>query len=405
MTVVPLKVVDPFEQYVAGNEQADLFQPTVAPILVDVAGWSEADIPVRPWVAPGYLMRGAVTVLSGPGSAGKSSLCVAWAIALALGERFAEFRPADPMTVLLYNVEDDHDEQRRRLSAALRQFDAKPSDLAERVIRVAPGGAGTLLRRDPLTGRLTFTRAMEALDTLIAARRPDVIVLDPLVELHDAEENDNQAIRMVMARLRQMAQQYRCAILLCHHARKGSSATPGDPDTLRGASAIVGAARVVLTLTVMSEEEAKTAGLKAEERFGYFRLDGAKSNYAPLHDAEWFQRISCDLVNGEQTAAATPWKPTSPWKDVTIADANAALDVIAAGRGDGVLYALHRRGFGGSRWAGSVLVERFGVNEEQAATMLAQWAKSGVIEEQTYRDPTQRKDRSGLVVINARRPA
>jgi RecA-family ATPase len=54
-----------------------------------------------------------------------------------------------------------------------------------------------------------------------------------------------------------MAQRLNIAVLLLHHDRKGS-ATPGDMDRVRGASAISGAARVMLTLTTMSVEEGDT---------------------------------------------------------------------------------------------------------------------------------------------------
>ena len=44
--------------------------------------------------------------------------------------------------------------------------------------------------------------------------------------------------------------------MLVHHARKGSGQAAGDPDSLRGASSIVGAARIVLTVLTMDDEQA-----------------------------------------------------------------------------------------------------------------------------------------------------
>ena len=41
---------------------------------------------------------------------------------------------------------------------------------------------------------------------------------------------------------------------MVHHTRKGIGA-PGDPDTARGASAIIGAVRSALTLMGMSEDD------------------------------------------------------------------------------------------------------------------------------------------------------
>jgi RecA-family ATPase len=212
-------------------------------LWVQGAAWVEQDIPPRAWLAPRYLLRGSVTVLAGVGSAGKSSLCVGYAVALALGMRFGRFEPADlpdgasfgapRRKALLYNVEDDDDEQRRRLSAALRQFASGPSDIAGRVLRCGPASIGTLLERDSFTGAVAFTEAWHALEALLAQERPDLVVLDPLVELHTAEENDNTALRTVIAHLRGIAQRHGCAVLLVHHTRKGAEA--GDMEGIRGA--------------------------------------------------------------------------------------------------------------------------------------------------------------------------
>ena len=85
-------------------------------------------------------------------------------------------------------------EQRRRLSAALRQFSANPGDIAGKVIRTGPSGVGTLLVRDD-KGRVQFTPAMDRLEQLIIQYKVDVLFADPLSELHASEENDNGAMR------------------------------------------------------------------------------------------------------------------------------------------------------------------------------------------------------------------
>ncbi len=276
----------------------------------DGAPWVEAEIPPRPWVARGYLLRGAVTVLSGASSVSKSTLAVGYTVSLALGQPFNRFTPAQPCRVLVYNVEDDADEQRRRFSAVLRQFDAVPDDLTGKVRRIGPSSVGTLLERDPGSGKLVLTAAMLRLQQVVEAFEPDVLILDPLVELHGAEENDNTALRAVMARFRALAGDHRMAVAIVHHARKGASmAAPGDPDTLRGASSIVGAARIVLTVSAMTEDEAKTFGLPPEQRRHFFRVDAGKSNYAPLHEAEWFERAQYVLDNGDAVAAPVAWAP------------------------------------------------------------------------------------------------
>ena len=384
------------------GRQGDLLG-TAAPLWVDDADWIEERIERRPWIAPGYLMRGAVTVLSGPGSAGKSSLIVGWTIALALGRRWHRFSPGTPARAFNYNTEDDRAEQQRRMSATLRQFDASPRDLAGKVIRIGPNGTGTLLRRDPVSGRLTFTAAMRALEEMIGAQSPDVLILDPLVELHDAEENDNTALRAVMAKFRNLAIQHNLAVVLVHHARKGSGSSAGDPDSLRGASSIVGAARIVLTVLTMDEEQAAKLGIGAKDRARYFRVDGAKSNYAPLADAEWFERVEYDLDNGEKVAAAVPWQPPSAFGDLTAATLNQVLDQIAAGPTPGILYAPSKRG-GSSRWCGQVLLDMTEMEEPRARQIIAQWLESGLLHKTAFDHPELRRSVPGVLVDNAKRP-
>ena len=272
----------------------------------DCGEWTEAEMERRPWVVPGYAMRGAVTIVAGMGSAGKSSLMVGWAIAAALGEPLGRFCPPAPVKVLTYTVEDDADEQRRRLSAALRPFGRFPRDIAGKVIRCGPSGVGTLIERDAM-GQITLTAAWEGLRALLTQHRPDIVILDPLVELHTAEENDNTALRLVIAHLRELAQEFRCALILVHHTRKG--ATAGDMDSIRGAGSLVGAARAAFTVTPMSEEEAEALAISGVQRRHFVRVDSVKGNYAPPQEADWHQLQEYELDNGETVAAMIPWTP------------------------------------------------------------------------------------------------
>lgn len=268
--------------------------------------WSEKDIPSRPWVVRGFLLRGSITVISGPGSAGKSSLMVSWAVSLALGLDFGRFRPDKPFKVLSYNVEDDRHEQMRRISATCRQFARSPNDVMPNVRMIGPTEMGTLLHLGPDGRILVNTPVMHELEEYIDLWKPDVVMLDPFVELHSSEENDNTAIRQVLARFRSWAVRQDVALVVLHHARKGA-ASPGDPDSLRGASAIVGAARIALTVNTMTDAEAQDMSVPAENRRDYFRLDGAKMNYSRVQDADWFERTEYTLDNDEGVAAAVPW--------------------------------------------------------------------------------------------------
>lgn len=349
--------------------------PKPPALWIDAAEWAEEAIPARPWLAPGYLMRGAVSALSGQGSGGKSSLVVRWTIALATGQAVGEFRPGKPSKVVNYNVEDDELEQRRRYSAALRASNQKPADVAGQVIRCGPESIGTLFERHPDTGRIMPTAAMDALEALCKESGADVLVCDPLAELHNAEENDNTAMRAVIAAFRGLAKRLNIAVLLLHHDRKGNN-TPGDMDRLRGASAITGAVRVLLTLTSMSPEEAERFGIPPEERRRHFRIDGAKSNYAIAQEAEWWRLAGYPLANGEEVAACLPWSPPSIFDGLPMADCVAVLDALIARHPSGRPWGFDSRAR--DEWAGALLMAK-GRTQKQAAAILNQWREAGTI--------------------------
>ncbi len=284
-------------------------------VWFDDEAWFEASIPKRPWVVKGYLMRGSVTVVVGPPSTMKSSLMLSWACAAALVRDHGRFHPHEAVRSIVYNVEDDKNEQRRRLAAVVRQFDAKPADLRDKVICTGPNGVGTLLERgqdgivDP---SLAMSQIRLRLDQAKAEGNPfSILIVDPLAELHNAEENDNTALRSIVAQFRSLAVTYKIAVVVVHHTRKGASASPGDPDIARGASSIIGAARIVVTLTGMSEEDAKALGMPADQksRSHFIRLDDGKQNYAPIGEAAWFEKTVYELDNGEHVPAAVPWSP------------------------------------------------------------------------------------------------
>lgn len=365
-----------------------------SPLWIDTDDWNEADIPRRPWVAPGYALRGAVTLVCGPPSALKSSTMLAWGAAIALNREWGAFHPTAAGKVIIYNVEDDMQEQRRRISAVLRHLGAKPLDLKDKVFRVGPHSIGTLLERGE-DGKIQFTPAMQTLVDLVAAWRPAALIVDPLAELHDVEENDNTALRAIIARFRALAVKYNMAVIILHHTRKGSATSPGDPDIARGASAIIGAVRIAVTLTTMSEADAQAFGLPTDvaARNNYVRMDDAKSNYAPLRAAQWFEKVPYTLENGEVVPAAVPWTP--PEAKIASATDLAALKA-----------AIERGCPTGEPWSAKLsseprsvrpLLERHGFNgcEAQKGAMGKLSAECGLVTAQ-YRNPRNRTQVSGL---------
>ena len=68
------------------------------------------------------------------------------------------------------------------------------------------------------------------------------------------------------------------------------------------------------------------------------------------------------------------------------------------------MFGRTRRGRATDRWAGHPLMEALGVSEAVASMMIDAWVRNRVLELVTYRDPAQRRDRTGLRVVDERRP-
>jgi hypothetical protein len=232
-------------------------------------------------------------------------------------------------------------------------------------------------------------------------------------------ENDAGDMNFVCGLLTQVTIEKRIAVDIPHHVHKGDIA-PGDADAGRGSSGIKDAGRLVSTLTVMSEKEAKDFDIEPEDRFDYVRLDRAKVNIARRAGAaEWFKLAGVPLNNGNETypsgdtvQVAEPWKPpeTSAWKGLSYACLNKALDSIDGG-------VVNDKGFTGERYSAAPQAKRaawkavqviVGMEADKSdadcKAMVKAWLKSGTLVEKDYTDPIQRKEVKGLFVDNSKRP-
>jgi hypothetical protein len=283
-------------------------------------GGAEA-IPPRPWLAENRLLRGHVTQLIAPGGAGKSLLSLQWAVAVAMGDgRFTGLDVRERAKTLIINLEDDREEQQRRLEAISAVHGVALDTIGEWLFayRGSPDGdddgddgAGRFCVLKRNDRKLSPTSQVRQLTRYIQTNRIGFVIVDPLVETHEADENDNTAMAKVAAIYRGIARRTGAAVLLIHHTKKPPQADAegfaGNVDAGRGASAMGNSGRVALTLFSMTKKEAQRNKIAEGERFRYARLDDAKANYGLLSaTAQWFERVSHALPNGDSVGALRP---------------------------------------------------------------------------------------------------
>jgi hypothetical protein len=124
-----------------------------------------------------------------------------------------------------------------------------------------------------------------------------LLVLDPLVRLHTAEENEAEDMTLVISILREIAMRTKVGVLLAHHTSKGAGARgAADPDAGRGSSAITTHCRINLRLNGMSDEEGEQHGIPPDERTRYVSLRDAKTNYSLRRGTPlWIKMLSRDV--------------------------------------------------------------------------------------------------------------
>ena len=114
------------------------------------------------------------------------------------------------------------------------------------------------------------------------------IIIDPLVSIHTGDENSNVDMEQVMGILRGLAERTDAAVLVLHHIRKSSGSSPNVDDSMRGASAVVNAARHTMLLTSLSSKDASRYGIAELERGLYFGVTSGKNNYGIKDGATTF---------------------------------------------------------------------------------------------------------------------
>ena len=354
--------------------------------------------PPRQWLLGNQFCRRFLSGLLAPGATGKTALRTLQYLALATGRPLTGQYVFKRSRVLLLSMEDDDDELQRRLTAARIHYGIEPSDLKGWLFCATPKGIKLAEVKD---GARQAGQLEAMLRDAIKRRCIDLLALDPFVKLHALEENDNGAMDYICDLLVKLAIEFNIAVDVPHHTKKGQQ-TAGDAD----------AGRLMYTLTRMNDQEGETFGIPAEERRLYVRLDSSKVNIAPPSgEATWFKLVGVKLDNGtpdypagDEVQTVVPWHPPKTWDGVTSAQANAALDEIAAGLRNGQRYSDAAKADERAAWK-AVQMHCPDRTEPQCREIVKTWVKNGVLAVEDYDDPITRKPRRGLRVCPEKRPS
>ena len=364
-----------------------------------------ANIPRRRWLFGHWLLRGEITAVVAPSGVGKSTITTAIELSLASGTPFlGKDLPEGPRTVWLWNLEDDADELSRQVTACSLRHGMGADECGDRLYVDSGLDQRLCTAIEDSDGFKLVEPVYDSLKAEISKRGIDVLTIDPFVSSHEIDENKNVQIDKVVKRWKQLAKETGCAIVLVHHTKKMGGREVRAEDS-RGAVALIAAARVVLTINVMSAEEAERFGIsERKERLSYVRIDNDKANRSPPENATWFKKESVDLGNGDglypsdHVGAAVPWSPPDPFEGVSVRDLfEVQLRINAGTYGDNIQ---------AKDWAGKVVAEVLGLDLDDKAdknrvkSLLKQWTANGAFEIDRRDDEGKGRDRPYLIVKN-----
>jgi hypothetical protein len=286
------------------NPPSDI-QPEI-PIILEFIGAIDAiNLPMRDWIIGRDLIAGQLSMLVAPPGAGKSVYTILLAAAIATGRNLTGAPVHKMGCVWIYNNEDDLDELKRRLIATASHYKIPMEHLKEKVAI----NSGTIRRlvvaKTDTHGHVQRMPDVEACIEQINTHDVRVFIVDPMIETHECDENANNQMRVIAGLYREIAQRTGCAVLLVHHTAKPSQASSesyaGNMYAMRGASSLIGVARVVQTIFSASKRDIAKLYIKEEEQHLYLRLDDAKANLSLTSPfARWFKKINVKLANGDE---------------------------------------------------------------------------------------------------------
>lgn len=172
------------------------------------------------WLIEGLWANEAVGCIGGTPKAGKTWLALEMALAVASGQScLGHFPVKNPGPVILFCAEDGPRAVQERVAGLAK---ARGIDFAR--LPVGWIDAAAIWLDDPTH--------QKRLGLTVAAMKPRLLVLDPLVRLHRGDENSAGDVANVLGYLRALQREHHVAIVLVHHVRKSGASEPGQ--ALRG---------------------------------------------------------------------------------------------------------------------------------------------------------------------------
>jgi len=165
--------------------------------------------PPPPIIDDGVLLDRSLLLIVGQPKANKSFLALNMGVAIASGTDFAGFTVVDKHRVLFLSAEGGYYSNRERIKTITADIDE--ADLHEIFFST----------------KVVPDLGNDADDTIfkecIEKYKPKVLILDPFIRFHTADENSSSSMSNIFAKIRKLIDGHDIAVILVHHEGKNAS--------------------------------------------------------------------------------------------------------------------------------------------------------------------------------------
>ncbi len=359
-------------------------------------------IPARRWIYGNHYIRSYVSVLASAGGVGKTSMQIVEALSVVTGRELLNEPVREQCNVWIINLEDPMEEMQRRVVAAMLNFKIPPEDVAGRLF--VDAGRDTQIRFAEQTrdGIKVDGDLIEYMVAKIKANNIGLVLIDPWVGANEISENDNAAMNTAVAAVRRVADETDAAIALVHHIRKTAGGEDAGAEHIRGASALLGAARAARVINRISQEEAMRLGVDEKDSVGIFRVDDGKANLAPPAAQALYRRmIGYKMPNGEYVGVAVPFKMPDMFDGITAKEALKVQHVVGRALEDDAPYKMNAQA---RNWVGYAVASVLELDMDKAPekarvkAIVKKWMETNVLCQVEWKDKRQGRETNVVAV-------
>lgn len=210
----------------------------------------DREIPPTPWLIRRLITQGGTAVVAGPPKTSKTWVLCEAAIALATGSRFMGiYETGAPKRIAYFFAEDHAAPVRNRFVSLCRGRNLDPKTAMKNIFPQPRGRFIDLTKDEDLALIIASCRMIGGMD---------VVILEPLRDIHSGAESDSDSMGPLMRRIRVIGELLQATVFIAHHMKKGADepdkkkSGPAGQD-MRGSSAIHGSIDSGLFLSDLRE--------------------------------------------------------------------------------------------------------------------------------------------------------